>query len=78
MNNWYLEAVPELLELISRRLEQLPRGPAMTALTPALQAFFTQRLITQRNSSPETIAAYRDTVLAFAPPAGHRPISTRL
>lgn len=32
----------------------------MTALAPALQAFFTERLITQRNSSPETIAAYRD------------------
>jgi integrase/recombinase XerD len=41
----------------------------MTALAPALQAFFTQRLITQRNSSPETIAAYRDTwrlLLGFA------------
>ena len=32
----------------------------MTALAPALQAFFTERLITQRSSSPETIAAYRD------------------
>jgi site-specific recombinase XerD len=32
----------------------------MTALAPALQAWFTERLITQRNSSPETIAAYRD------------------
>jgi site-specific recombinase XerC len=31
----------------------------MTALAPALQAYFTERLITQRNSSPETIAAYR-------------------
>ena len=41
----------------------------MTALAPALQAFFTDRLITQRNSSPETIAAYRDTfrlLLRFA------------
>ena len=36
---WYLEAVPELLELISRRLEQLPRGALMTALAPALQAY---------------------------------------
>ena len=25
---WYLEAVPELLELISRRLEQLPQAPS--------------------------------------------------
>ena len=32
----------------------------MTALAPALQAYFTDRLITQRSSSPETIAAYRD------------------
>jgi len=41
----------------------------MTALAPALQAFFTERLITQRNASPQTIAAYRDTfklLLAFA------------
>ncbi|HEY6423952.1 MAG TPA: site-specific integrase, partial [Pseudonocardiaceae bacterium] len=41
----------------------------MTALAPALQAFFTQRLITQRNASPQTIAAYRDTfrlLLRFA------------
>jgi integrase/recombinase XerD len=41
----------------------------MTALAPTLQAFFTERLITQRNSSPQTIAAYRDTfrlLLSFA------------
>jgi site-specific recombinase XerD len=34
----------------------------MTALAPTLQAFFTERLITQRNASPRTIAAYRDTL----------------
>jgi site-specific recombinase XerD len=41
----------------------------MTALAPALQAFFTKRLITQRNASPQTIVAYRDTfrlLLAYA------------
>ena len=41
----------------------------MTALAPSLQAFFSERLITQRNSSPQTIGAYRDTfrlLLAFA------------
>jgi len=32
----------------------------MSSLAPALQAWFTERLITQRSSSPETIAAYRD------------------
>ena len=41
----------------------------MTALAPTLQAFFTDRLITQRHASPHTIAAYRDTfrlLLGFA------------
>jgi integrase/recombinase XerD len=41
----------------------------MTLLAPTLQAFFTQRLIVQRNASPHTIASYRDTfrlLLAFA------------
>ena len=41
----------------------------MTALAPALQAFFTDRLITQRNASAQTIVAYRDTfrlLLRFA------------
>jgi integrase/recombinase XerD len=32
----------------------------MSALAPTLQAFFTERLITQRRASPHTIAAYRD------------------
>jgi integrase/recombinase XerD len=41
----------------------------MTALAPTLQAFFTDRLVSQRNASPNTIAAYRDTfrlLLGFA------------
>lgn len=33
----------------------------MTALAPTLQAFFTERLIGQRQASPHTINAYRDT-----------------
>lgn len=33
----------------------------MTSLAPLLEAFFTDRLMTQRQSSPNTIAAYRDT-----------------
>ncbi len=33
----------------------------MSALAPTLQAFFTDRLIRQRNASAHTIAAYRDT-----------------
>jgi integrase/recombinase XerD len=33
----------------------------VTALAPTLQAFFTDRLTRQRNASPHTIAAYRDT-----------------
>ena len=41
----------------------------MTALAPTLQAFFTERLIRQRQVSHHTIAAYRDTLkmlVAFA------------
>jgi integrase/recombinase XerD len=41
----------------------------MSALPPLLQAFFTDRLVRQRQASPHTIAAYRDTIrllLAFA------------
>jgi integrase/recombinase XerD len=33
----------------------------MTALAPVLEAFFTDRLMTQRGASPHTIASYRDT-----------------
>jgi integrase/recombinase XerD len=41
----------------------------MSTLAPTLQAFFTDRLIRQRQASPHTIAAYRDTLrllLTFA------------
>lgn len=34
----------------------------MTAIAATVQAFFTERLITQRQASPHTIAAYRDVV----------------
>lgn len=41
----------------------------MTALATTLQAFFTDRLVRQRQASPNTLAAYRDTLrllLVFA------------
>lgn len=41
----------------------------MTLLAPTLEAFFTERLITQREVSPRTVAAYRDSLrmlLVFA------------
>ena len=41
----------------------------MTTLAPTLEAFFTERLMSQRRASRHTIAAYRDTfrlLLAFA------------
>lgn len=41
----------------------------MTALAPILQAFFSDRLLTQLGASPQTIAAYRDGIcllLGFA------------
>ena len=34
----------------------------MSALAPTVQAFFIQRLVRERNASPHTIAAYRDTI----------------
>jgi integrase/recombinase XerD len=49
----------------------------MSALAPTLEAFFTDRLINQRDASPRTIAAYRDTLrllLRFAQQrAGKQP-----
>jgi site-specific recombinase XerD len=50
----------------------------MTPLAPTLQAFFTQRLIDQRQASPHTISSYRDTfrlLLAFAQRQTGRPPS---
>ena len=41
----------------------------MTALAPTLETYFTQRLIGQRQASPNTVAAYRDAwrlLLSFA------------
>jgi integrase/recombinase XerD len=54
----------------------------VTALAPVLQAFFTQRLIAQRQVSSHTIAAYRDTfrlLLGFAQQrTGTEPCHLRL
>jgi integrase/recombinase XerD len=33
----------------------------MTALAPAMEGFFTERLIAQRRASAHTVASYRDT-----------------
>jgi site-specific recombinase XerD len=51
----------------------------MTLLAPTLQAFFTERLMTQRQASPHTISGYRDTMrllLAFATEQTGKPPST--
>jgi len=49
----------------------------MSALAPTLQAWFTDRLIAQRDASPHTIAAYRDTLRLLLDYAeerlGHQP-----
>jgi site-specific recombinase XerD len=50
-------------------------GPIMTLIAATLQTFFTDRLTAQRQASPRTIAAYRDTLrllLGFA----HRQTGT--
>jgi site-specific recombinase XerD len=48
----------------------------MSALAPTLQAFFTDRLVRERNASPRTVAAYRDTwrlLLGFASQRASKP-----
>ncbi len=48
----------------------------MSALAPALQSWFTDRLISQRAASPNTIGAYKTTLrllLAFAAKCTHKP-----
>ena len=54
----------------------------MTALAPVLRAFFTERLIAQRQVSGHTVAAYRDTfrlLLGFAQQrTGTEPCDLRL
>lgn len=50
----------------------------MSTLAATLQAFFTERLLRQRNASPHTIAAYRDTwrlLLGYAAEQIGRPPS---
>lgn len=50
----------------------------MTAVAATIQAFFTERLITQRQASPHTVAAYRDAVrmlLLFASSKNAKPLS---
>ena len=66
---WYLQAAPELLALAAARPFHAAGVSAMTALAPILEAFFTDHLMTQRQASPHTVAAYRDTfrlLLRFA------------
>jgi len=50
----------------------------MSLLAPTLEAFFTERLIGQRQASPHTVASYRDTfrlLLGFAQQKTGRPPS---
>jgi integrase/recombinase XerD len=50
----------------------------MTLIAPTLQSFFTDRLLGQRNASPHTVAAYRDTfrlLLIFASQRIGKPVS---
>ena len=51
----------------------------MTDLAPVLQGFFTDRLARQKKASPNTVAAYRDTLrllLAFARDKTGKPPSS--
>ena len=66
--DWDLSASPELMDGRPTAAHAI-RRTAMTALAPALQAYFTDRLIGQRAASPNTIGAYKLTfrpLLTFA------------
>src|SRR5215211_3157563 len=45
---------------------------AVTLLAPTLEAFFTERLISQRHASPHTISSYRDTLRLLLGFVNHR------
>ena len=51
----------------------------MSLLAPTLQAYFADRLITQKDASPRTVAAYRDTfrLLLSLRPATDRQAAIR-
>ena len=49
----------------------------MSLLAPTLEAFFTERLLTQRQASAHTVSAYRDTfrlLLAYLPQHLGKPV----
>ena len=66
---WYLSAAPELLALAAERLEHAPETRHERD-RPRAQEFFTERLIAQRQASPHTVAAYRDTLHGCSSPCG--------
>src|SRR5664280_98580 len=53
--------VPRATRLGRRAPRGIDGGAGMSLVAPTLQAFFTERLIRQRQASPHTVTAYRDT-----------------
>jgi site-specific recombinase XerC len=69
---WYLSACPELMQEAARRLD---RRWKVTHVAALIEHYFTERLMRQRNVSPNTIASYRDTfrlLFAFAQARLHK------
>ena len=63
---WYLTGTPELFALVCARFEEQAASPSWvmpmtTSFQVMLQNFFVKRLMNQRQASPCTVAAYRDT-----------------
>ena len=56
----YLQAAPELLRPGGGTPGTRRGGKTMSTVAPLLEAFFTDRLMAQRNASAHTVAAYRD------------------
>ena len=74
---WYLSASPELMALAGERLERALRSAAMSALAPALQAFFTDRLIGPARRQPEHDRRLQDHLPALAAFAASAPARRR-
>ncbi len=76
----YLQATPELLEAAADRLVNPDRTPDAEPggepARPDPQGFFTDRLVRQRQASPHTIAAYRDSLRLLVVYAATRPASS--
>ena len=64
---WYLSATPELLAPSCRSSRDSCSGPAMSAVAPTMEGFFTERLMNSARRARTPSGAYSGRVPAAAP-----------